>query len=994
MPDVKQLLLKESLFFMNGQVVTAIPKKWKRIVVPNAWMGAFFIVLVSLAYSSLYFFNTFPISEGWNVNYAELFLHGKMPYRDFYYYLPPLSLLLDTILWKLSFGFLIVYRFWYLVQRIAIYLLLYRLLCRYFHWKYAAISCAIAEILCTAEVYDLFGDYNQTVSFLAVLLAYCAVEFVRAEVTRQKCKNLFLAGIVLGLMFLCKQTIVVAAFLVYIVALIVHCAINKDKNFLRYVLVTAAGALVPIALVAMWLAANDALVPFIHQVFLSASGKGSILRIAFEGISLTLLHADLWVLALLVFAMVYLPQKSNEKFCRLETVSIIATFVAILLLVVKFNLLDYFSVVSANIAFVAAFAVGALLTIVLFFFRKRIKHFDRWWNGTLAFWCVFLLSGFLCDKKVLCAIVEEELFSLIESEFDTIVFYLQLFILAYLVVKRIKIGPSAKKTEELAMLCCAGISVAYASTMAAAGGVIVPHAVIIITPLVLCYIFSGFTQNTILRGFKCMLYGLCVILITITCAQKAVESYTWWGTESKPMWEKTYSSQVRALRGFKFSKEDQEMYDTIATLVTENSDEGDVIFGYPFIKIFNILCDRYESTLVPVLWYDVVGDGYVEVTLYELEQDLPEIVIWRNDIPGALQVHETAYRGGKPLVQRKLESFLKSIFPVKYELLGNVNDVQVYKLIEEESVEQEHAAMDGNMAIQWIEENVHPVVLGDYFGGGTGTKEDPYIVQNCDHLVNLQALVNLGYTFKDKYIRQVQDLDFTDSTIAPIGKGDSPFEGIYDGAGHVIRNLTIQGQETDAAGLFSITNGSIYNLGLEGGSISGGNCGAIAACGPSKEGRIVNCYTDISVQGQRAGGLTDNFAGDVLNSFSAGELVGIDGAGAISFNNASNDEQVDEQADKQVVEQVFEVKENVTSVFDTESNSEPRVSRCTEETLNSAALLKKMNDYVDAWNKKLEEKNADDLQNVNGEDEQDMQVPLVSWKLGDDGHLVFDNNAA
>lgn len=967
---------------MNGHVGKTLTQKREHTIMTNARMGALLIVLVSLAYSSLYFFNTFPISEGWNVNYAELFLRGNMPYRDFYYYLPPLSLFLDTIFWKLSFGFLIVYRFWYLVQRIAIYILFYRLLCRYFNWKYAAISCAIAEILCTAEVYDLFGDYNQTVSFLGVLLAYASVNFVHTEETRKKVKNLFLAGIVLGLMFLCKQTIVLAAFLVYIVALIVYCLINRDKNFLWYVLSTAVGALVPIGLVAIWLAANGALFPYIHQVFLSVSGKGSILRIAFEGISLVLLHADLWVLALLFFAMVYLPQKSEEEFRRRGRISIAAILVAILLLVVKFKLLDYFNVVAANIAFVAVIAVGALPTIVLFFFRKRMKNFGRWWNGALFFWCVFLLVGLLCNKNVLCSIAENNFFSLIESQFDTIAFYLQLFILAYLLVKRIKMGPSAKKMEELAMLCCAGISVAYASTMAAAGGVIVPHAVIFITPLVLCYVFSELTQDTILCGFKYILYGFCMILITITCAQKATCSYSWWGTQSKPMWEKNYSTQIRALQGFTFSKKDQEMYDTITTLVTENSDEDDVIFGYPFIKIFNILCNRYESTLVPVLWYDVVGDGYVEETLYELEQNPPDIVIWRNDIPGALQVHETQYRGGEPLVQRKLENYLKGIFPVKYDLLGTVNDIQVYKLKEEEAAKPEQPVMDGNAAIQWIEENVHPVVIGDYFAGGTGTKEDPYLVQTCDHLVNLQALVNMGYTFKDMYIRQEQDLDFTDSTIAPIGKGDAPFEGVYDGAGHVIRNLTIYGKETDAAGLFSITNGKIYNLGLEGGFISGGNCGAIAACAPGKEGLIVNCYTDITVQAQRAGGLTDNFAGDVLNSFSVGELTGIDGAGAISFNNTAN------------VDLVFEAKENVASVFDTESNIELRVSRCTEETLNSEVLLKKMNDYVDAWNKKLEEAGTDDLQNVNNKNEQDMQVPLVQWKLGDDGHLVFDRSAA
>lgn len=693
---------------MNDQVVKAIPQKRERNSESYVWIGALFIVLVSLAYSSLYFFNTFPISEGWNVNYAELFLQGKMPYRDFYYYLPPLPLFLDVIFWKLSFGFLIVYRFWYLIQRITIYLLFYRLLCRYFSWKYVALSCAIAEILCTAEVYDLFGDYNQTVSFLGILLACASVNFVRSEKTRPKLKNLFLAGIVLGLMFLCKQTIVVAAFLVYIVALIVHCIINKDKYFLQYVLVTAAGAVVPIGLVAIWLAANDALIPFIDQVFLSVSGKGSILRIAVEGISLALLHADLWVLAFLTFAITLLPQKSGVGFRRLEIASVAATIIATVLIVIKFNLLDFISAFFTDIKIVIILVVGAFPAILLFLFRRKIKHSGRWLKGALFFWCVLFWGGILYSKDILGAIVSKGLFSLIETGFGTVVFYLQLIFLAYFLVGRIKFGTQAKIIEELAMLSCAGISVAYASTMAAAGGVFAPHAVIFITPLVLGYTFAKLKQNTVSRAFRCVLYGFCMILITITCAQKAVVSYSWWGTDSKPMWEKTYSTKLPALFGFTFSREDQEMYETISALIQDNSDENDLIFGYPFIKIFNILCNRYESTFVPVLWYDVVGDGYVEETLHELEQNLPEIVIWK-DVPGALQAHETAYRGGKPLVQRKIENFFKGIFPTKYVLLGDVNNVQVYKLIEDESVESsvtEPSVMDGNKAIKWIEENV------------------------------------------------------------------------------------------------------------------------------------------------------------------------------------------------------------------------------------------------------------------------------------------------
>lgn len=689
---------------MSNQIIAVMSKKAeKHILAPGAWMGAVFIVLISLAFSSLYFFNTFPISEGWNVNYAELFLRGKIPYRDFYYYLPPLSLFLDVLLWKLSFGFLIIYRFWYLVQRIVIYLLLYRLLCRYFSWKYAAISCAIAEVLCTAEVYDLFGDYNQTVSFLGILLAYAAVNFAESEDTRQKLQNLFLAGVVLGLMFLCKQTIVLAAFIVYFAALIVYCSINRDKNFIRYIFAAAAGALLPVGCVFVWLAANNALYPFIHQVFLSVGGKGSILRIVAEGISLALLHADLWVLALLVFGMIRLRQQSALDSRHLKAILSVMALVASLLLLVKFKLVNYFDALTANKLTVVFFVVGMFPAIAVFLFGKRLKHYKLWVKGVFVFWSVLFLGGVLSSKEVLSAIVEKGLFTLIETVFGTVVFYLQILLLVHFVVQRVKIGPSAKGFEGLAMLSCAGISVAYASTMAAAGGVFAPHSMILVTPLLLSFIFSHLSKDAVLRAFKYILYGVCMVLITITCAQKALASYAWWGAEAAPIWEKVYSTDVPALKGFTFSKAEQEMYETITALVEENSDEDDLVFGYPYIKIFNILCNRYESTFVPVLWYDVVGDDYVEETLYEVQQNMPDIVIWK-DIPGSLQAHEEAYRNGEPLVQRKLEQFFKEVFSTKYQLLGDVNGVQVYKLIEEQTGKIEQQMMDGNTAIQWIEE--------------------------------------------------------------------------------------------------------------------------------------------------------------------------------------------------------------------------------------------------------------------------------------------------
>ena len=113
--------------------------------------------------------------------------------------------------WKLSFGSLLVYRFWWVLQRAAIFTLLFRLISRYINMVSAFVACLFSIMLCAASVYDLLGDYNQTVILLSVILSYCMIAFHEANTNKQRYTKLFGAGFVLGLIFLNKQTIFLAS---------------------------------------------------------------------------------------------------------------------------------------------------------------------------------------------------------------------------------------------------------------------------------------------------------------------------------------------------------------------------------------------------------------------------------------------------------------------------------------------------------------------------------------------------------------------------------------------------------------------------------------------------------------------------------------------------------------------------------------------------------------------------------------------------------------
>lgn len=101
--------------------------------------------------------------------------------------------------------------------------LLFRLISRYINVVSTFVACLFSVMLCASSVYDLLGDYNQTVALLSILLLYCVIGFQEADTSKQRYTKIFGAGFMLGLVFLNKQTIFLASGIVYFAALAFYC---------------------------------------------------------------------------------------------------------------------------------------------------------------------------------------------------------------------------------------------------------------------------------------------------------------------------------------------------------------------------------------------------------------------------------------------------------------------------------------------------------------------------------------------------------------------------------------------------------------------------------------------------------------------------------------------------------------------------------------------------------------------------------------------------
>ncbi len=147
---------------------------------------------------------------------------------------------------------------------------------------------------------------------------------------------------------------------------------------------------------------------------------------------------------------------------------------------------------------------------------------------------------------------------------------------------------------------------------------------------------------------------------------------------------------------------------------------------------------------------------------------------------------------------------------------------------------------------------------------GAGTPEDPYQIATAEDLG-----VIFRYDLSSCY-KLIDDIDLSGITWATalIPR----FDGIFDGNGHRITNLTIHSSTTDfGIGLFGSiqVNGWVKNLGLENVSITAGDDSfRIGGLGGSNWGYITCCYVSgsISVAGESwdVGGLVGFNHGDII----------------------------------------------------------------------------------------------------------------------------------
>ena len=177
--------------------------------------------------------------------------------------------------------------------------------------------------------------------------------------------------------------------------------------------------------------------------------------------------------------------------------------------------------------------------------------------------------------------------------------------------------------------------------------------------------------------------------------------------------------------------------------------------------------------------------------------------------------------------------------------------------------------------------------------------------------------VNSGTSYVGENIYLKADLDLNNEAWTPIGDADHPFKGNFEGGGHKISNLKVEGSN-DYAGLFGyIDGGSVRDVGVEGSGVAGGlYVGGI--CGYLKSGEISSCYSNIAVSGtQYVGGLCGYSEGKIENCWHQGNVTA---SGASDVNAGGLVGDVNGDVNGGSLQRCFVINTAIT-VYDVNNNS-------------------------------------------------------------------------
>ncbi len=658
------------------------------------------IVTVIFCYSFFYFNRTITDIEGWDSFYITLLKQGKMIYKDFYYYLPPLYILRYGLLWEMFNGKVLILRFFGILGISILFVLIFAIFNRFMNVKKSFIATILGYFVYNSLTFNNYGGYTQLSQTFLALVVLCLSNAFSAPASYSKRKYYWIcaAGFCIAQVFMSKQSIGAVAIGAFLIAIILYCMIFEiGKEWWKYILGFFAGMIAGFVPYIVWLVITGAWDSFISGVIIGgAAAKGVSLGAAEGGTSqihrvfLTLFSLRSLVYITVTFLVVKLRDAShkynNEVISVAYHLGMIGLFVFVadtcqIHLLFRDLIALCKEIVSCNYYIIF---LGGILGIILFGYIKGINM-----RGDRYPFFISIIAIISCG--VLYSLNIEKVLS-IQNSFEMSTYTSNIYEysfwicnvwLFYQVTKKWRKEEMNRADASWFFIVAADVN-AVVSLFGGGDGKYATNGALF-TVCFSVYLLLNFIHKIGNITVERRVYQICVpIIIGVvaisTMSVKVLSPYSFWGWSEEPITDAaSYDIEFERYKGLLVSKRDKVTIEQITRLVEQNTNEKDFVFTFPYSKVYNLLSNRtYMPTYVPIYYFDVCPDEFALKDLDIIKEDIPDMIVWKELGEGCWTSNEQGYRGGNISGQRKIREWFESVRDTEYVLIGKVYNQYVY----------------------------------------------------------------------------------------------------------------------------------------------------------------------------------------------------------------------------------------------------------------------------------------------------------------------------
>jgi hypothetical protein len=580
----------------------------------HVWRGAAVLFVLLLAYMLIWWNRGIALnSNGLMTLAGQAVLDGKLPYRDFHYWCPPVHILTYTALIALVGDGLIYVRAYAVAEHLAIFLLSYFWLARFFRPWAAFYGVMVAAVACCSDTGDVIAHYN----FDALLgLAFAGyVASIAMSSKRVSHWHYVLTGVGAGICLMSKQTTGVGVFLIFPVVFFFGDPARRLSVRLRTIAEYFAGWLVPVAAVYAWLAPGEAWSSFVNQTLLQGtSSKGSMGSILFRplltlGYDRGLRNSFIAAVVLLcTFGWWLYRQSGKTDGERHAWIVWLAAPVALAAGV----LLGLLPLIPPE-----SWPVRHLLTMIsaMFIFLTLMG------SGILAFRYTAEAVGGRLDAVG----VQKWIYTSLS------------FVAAYM----------------------------FSLSFAAFEPMLIPGlAFLIAMTLDRQPAFTRWRNPAV----AAVLLGM--LLISTAAIRKLTWPYLWENWSDQPIRTQNAASEFPEMRGLRIAPESAAFLSRVTATIDAHSRPDETILCYPNYALFYVLAHRAPATFAYMHWFDIVSDKLAREEAVRVRERRPAVILMADMPEHEIRRLEVAYRGGKPSGQREMASTIEGL--AGYRLIDTV----------------------------------------------------------------------------------------------------------------------------------------------------------------------------------------------------------------------------------------------------------------------------------------------------------------------------------